>query len=220
MKQHLVAAFLLAGMSTAAVAKPEVGVGVNVGTLGLGVAATFAINERLNARVGVTKGSLNFEEELDGVDYEGDLDIQSFSALLDWHPWQGTFRVTAGLVRNGSDVTADAQINKEIEIGGTTYQVNDIGSVSGKVDMGQTAPYIGVGWGNAVNNKSGSFRFAADIGVILGDSPDISLKVEDPNNLVNQADIDAEMKKLQDDIDDISALATYPFINIGMSYHF
>ena len=85
--------------------------------------------------------------------------------------------------------------------------------MNGVVDFKSTAPYFGVGWGNATN---GRFGLALDLGVVLQGIPQVSLTAtglvsSDPNFV---QELNREVQELENDI---SAFKYYPVISLGQS---
>ena len=71
-------------------------VGLHGGTLGLGVNAGYDFSNDLAIRGLVNYFNLDFEKEKAGNKYDGELDLRSVGLVLDWHPFWGAFRVSAG----------------------------------------------------------------------------------------------------------------------------
>ncbi len=97
-----------------------------------------------------------------------------------------------------------------------------------QVGFNSIAPYLGVGWGNAVK-KGSQWRFSLDAGVLFQGSPEAkfttsgtvdagagagAISVNDP---LFQNDIDKEEQNLNDELKDFKAL---PVISLGTSYRF
>jgi hypothetical protein len=117
-----------------------------------------------------------------------------------------------------------AQLSGQVTIGNITYQASDLGSLTGLVDFDSVAPYLGIGWGNAVSADK-KWGFTADLGVVFQGSPNIDLNATLGStaaaNGVTQAQLDAEVAReeanLTDDLDDFDV---YPVIAFGASYRF
>ena len=202
------------------------GVTPEIGTLGIGASVTKSVSDNVNARVGLNafKYGADFEEE--EVEYEADLNLFNVSTVVDYHPWKKSgFRLTGGLVFNNNNVSGNGKPNdnQEFEYNGNTYTSDQIRSVDAKVSLpNKVAPYLGIGWGNAV--KPGNrFAFSLNLGVMFTGSPqvDLSADIDEsvPNNIRQDIirDIEAERKEIEDDID---GFGVYPVLSIGASYHF
>ena len=202
------------------------GITPEIGTTGIGASVTKSVSPNVNARVGLNafKYGADFEEQ--DVKYEADLNLFNVSTLVDYHPFKKSgFRLTGGLVFNNNNVSGNAKPNgnQEYEYNGNTYRSDQIKSVDAKVSLpNKVAPYLGIGWGNAV--KPGNrFAFSLNLGVMFTGSPNFDLSAEiDPSVDAGtrqqiQSDIEAERKKIEDDI---NGFGVYPVLSIGASYHF
>ncbi|MEM7210187.1 MAG: hypothetical protein AAF434_20365 [Pseudomonadota bacterium] len=195
----------------------DVGVGVNVGTLGAGINATFNINDYFNARLGYNSLSLDEEQTEDDIDYDVEFDLKTTELMLDWYPFSGSFRTTIGYIANGSDVSGSASITDATEVGSVTVTE---GSLTSDLDFDSSAYYFGVGWGNPMGDSEG-FSFVSDIGVIALGEPTFSITgvtvVSSVGNVeVTQEDIDEQEADTQEDIDDV----LWPVARIGVVYRF
>ena len=192
-----------------------IGITGRAGTLGLGIEVTQSLVPMINVRGGVNWFNYSFDGTESGVHYDIDLKLKSFSALVDLHPipLMG-FRLTGGIIfnSNGLEMQSD-QISGSVTIGGETYTESQAGTLNGIVDFESTAPYFGIGWGNAANSRIG---LAIDLGVALQGSPQVELSAT--GTLANtQEFIDelrAEEAELQDSLD---GFKYYPVISVGLS---
>jgi hypothetical protein len=219
-------AVLALGLCVPLFAQAELGAYLKAGTLGVGGGVGYGINDMLTARVGYTVLNLSRDLSTDDVDYKGDVKLGGGEALLDWHPFEGTFRVTGGAIFSRNKIDVDAKLNHSpIFINGTPYDVNDIGSIDGAVKFNSTVPYLGIGWGN-IAGKNGHFHFIVDMGVEFMGSPKVELSGGCAATFA--ASNPAECAQLQDDIkaeedelnDDVSNYKWWPVINVGVAYRF
>lgn len=203
-------------------AHAEFGIYAKLGTYGLGGGIGYGITDTLTARLGYTAFNYDVDIETDDVDYDGEVKIGGGELVLDWHPFSGTFRLTAGLVANRNKIDVDAKANQPVTINGTTYSASQVGSLNGTVDFKSTAPYLGIGWGN-VAGKNGNFHFIADIGVVFQGSPDVELNGTCGASLTlsqcNQ--FQSNVRVEEDDLnDEVSDMKHWPVINFGVGYRF
>lgn len=207
------AAVILAASGSASAL--DLGVGVKAGTLGAGVEFGVSLTESIKARVGVNSYTASDSRTEDGVDYEGDLDLESTALLFDWHPFSGIFKFTAGYVFNSNKLDMTAQLDNatSYDIGGQTYTGAQLGKLTGSVDMGSGA-YVGFGWGNVPAEGLG---FTFEIGVFEQGKPSVSLSADDPFNMISDADLRQEEQNLEDDM---SEFEIYPVVSLGISYGF
>lgn len=199
----------------------HIGVGAKVGTLGYGVEVSVPVlQDKLNVRVGLNTFSYDYDEQ-DGnteLAYKGDLSLQSLPLLVDWHPFNGGFRLSAGLVINSNEITATAECaTATCEFGNTQIPAAILGTTRLSVDLGGTQPYVGLGFGNSVSSND-RLSFVFDLGVVF---QDVAVKLTtsaacqaDPTCSSEAAQEEAE---LQDDVKDFDM---YPVLAFGLSYKF
>ena len=191
-------------------------IGGKVSTLGLGAELATGVADNVNARVGVNMLDLDLDEvELDDVEYDLGIDFFSFSALVDWHVFYDSFRITAGVVSMNHEIDLDAKgkPGETEEIGGSRYDWTDIGTLSGNADFDDLAPYVGIGWGDLLDpDKRVEIYF--DFGVAFIGSPDVKLNATGPTVL--PADLQKEQDELEDDLD----FGFYPVLSTGLVFRF
>ena len=169
MKKYLATIGLMIGLTSVGMAQADVGVSAGIGTTGLGLHLSTPIQaESLNARFGINAWNYSYSGSASSVDYNYKMKLQTFDALLDWFPMQGVFRLSGGVVYNGTKVTATAKpsAGSTYTFNGQTYLATDVGSATGAIDFRKAAPYLGIGFGNAVEKDKG-WGMSSDIGVLF-----------------------------------------------------
>jgi hypothetical protein len=216
-------ALLAIGMSAPVAAFAGTGdlaLGVKGGTAGIGGEVTIGVIDNLNFRTGYNFFNYDGNTTESDIDYDYELKLRSIPLLVDLHPFGGGFRVTSGIFLNHNEVTSTATAQGSYDIGGKTYSAAEIGSLDGKVDFRTTAPYLGIGWGNAVDDGN-PLSFSLDIGVMFQGTPKVSITPKDVQAGVDTAllqdNIDREIADVKDDIDN---LKYYPIISLGVAYKF
>lgn len=211
-----------AGALDATRALAAAGASLKVGTLGVGADVTIGISGKLNARANLNyfKFGKTFTEDEDeeggGGTVEPKLDLLSIGALLDWHPWAQGFRASAGLYLNKNKLDLTAETSDTVEINEHEYFVSDIG---GKVDFNSLAPYLGIGYGNAVQ-ANGRWHFSLDVGAMFSGSPKVSLHATSSDPAL-QSQLDADIAGEVEDIeDDLKVFKIHPVVSLGVSYRF
>lgn len=217
----IAAAGLLAGLAGAAHA--DIGITGEVGTTGIGGHASLPLNPQLNLRVGFGRLGYSYSGHTDSVDYDLSLKGRTYDALLDWYPTAGaSFRVTAGIVYNGNkiDVRAKPGATGNYTLQGNVYSAADVGQVTGKVDFGKLAPYLGVGW--STGQKEKGWSVSSDVGLMFQGSPRTTLGNSGCNAGAAvcdrfQADVQREAAALNSEVGKFKA---YPVLRIGLNYKF
>ncbi|MCB1659039.1 MAG: hypothetical protein KDI39_12505, partial [Pseudomonadales bacterium] len=131
---------------------------------------------------------------------------------------------------NGLDLKASCPTSCDID--GQSYKSAPDGQIKAAIDLGDNAPYLGIGWGNAM--KDGRVYAKLDLGVLFQDDPKASLTatgtfqdvnnplivVNTSNNAAFQQQVANEEKDLQKELDDSGSMNLYPVINFSIGYRF
>lgn len=199
---------------------PSLAITPRTGTLGHGADLSLPLAENLNLRVGYGRYTKTKDVTESDVNYNGKLTLSGGMLVADWFPFGGNFRVSAGAIKNQSKVEIAAKPNGTVTFNGVTYNGGDI-HADGKISFEKTAPYIGLGYGNATARSR--IGFFAEFGLAY-QKPDATLTANcnlggtscasDPNFANNVA---AEQRELQADADDIK---WFPVVQLGMSIRF
>ena len=218
MKRILISILALAAAASSARAE-GVAAGLKIGTLGPGVEAVAYLAPKLNLRGAFNYINFSFDGSVEGIDYEADFDLSSFEALMDFHPFENGFRITAGAVfnENKADLTGTTD-DDTIEIGDTDFPTAAVGELVGSAEYDNIAPYIGIGYGNAVADNV-DFTFSFDLGVMFQSEPEVSLSATGP--IRNDPTFQAELAKEEGDAQDFAdKLKIYPVLSFGICYYF
>lgn len=190
-------------------------------TTGYGVELIMGGNN-LSGRVGYNKYNYNKTGTTNTMDFDFKLKLQSVSALADWYPFEGKFRISGGLYNNKSkiEMTGVPGAGATYTFNGTSYNANTaVSSVQGRISFNPTAPYLGIGWGNPVAKGKG-WGMVSDIGVIFQGSPKYTLTATCaagfPGCAALQADVAAEQAKQQTDLN--NSFRKWPVLSIGLTY--
>jgi hypothetical protein len=196
-----------------------------VSTLGVGASITKSITPNFNARVGINGLGVGADITETDVTYKADLNLSNISTVIDYHPFQNSgFRLTGGLVFQDNNIKGQGTpTNNSITIGNDTYTSNDLQSVDAKVSFpNSVAPYVGIGWGNAV--KPGRrWGFSFNLGVMFTGSPEIDITPTYGPSITPavQNEIDTSIQQEVRDLeDDLEWLNIYPVLSLGISYQF
>jgi len=195
-------------------------VGLKFGTLGLGLDLSTPLTEKTSVRFNINGFTYSDTQEIDDVSYDGDLDLLTVGALLDYYPTSTNFRLSGGVYYNDNKFsgTAVPTATTVVELNGVDYGVNDIGRVDSEVTFDKFAPYLGLGWGNQATESG--WGFSLDVGAMYHGEPESEIDVVINNATIEQQirdDVEAEKKSAQDDI---SSYKFYPVVMVGVNYSF
>jgi hypothetical protein len=239
----LSAALLAASSSASAI---DFGVGVKAGTVGFGVDVSFVLTQTINFRLSATQADFSENDTIDmedegnraQVDAKLDLDFGSTALLIDWYPFDGTFHVTAGMMKNNSKATVTGNlVGGTATIEGNTYDIATAfangGATSGTLSFGDSfEPYVGIGWGRKADDDPG-LSLSFEVGVVMMD-PKIDLVPPDlqggsvtaTDSLGNTVTVDttqfnADFTEAEATANqDLEDFEMYPVISLGLNYAF
>ena len=207
---------------------PKLQAGLHAGLGGAGVHFDYPVSEKIRIRGVGNYLQWDFDEEAGGVQYKGDLNLQSYGVALDWHPTGGGFRAGIGAFLNNNEVDANAEDNM-LDIGGTEYNAR----VNANLSFEKFAPYAGIGYGG---DLAPGFNFYLDLGVLYTGEPELTMdgnlrggascnfSVDKDSNATAtgdcmnlQSDLAAEHRDAKDDL---AKVKFYPVAAFGVSYRF
>lgn len=207
------------------------GVGVYGGTTGIGGYVTYEVQEWLYIRGQLGGFSYSMSNEIDGVDYDGDLSLFSGGITANFIPFYKKpvadgFRISLGLfgVDNKLGIVASSP-GQSIDIGNAnTFTLGSGDRIEGETGLSSLAPYIGLGW-DWYFGADDQFILSLDAGVQFVGKPDVSLAAtgtfadfaaQNPTlNLQNE--IDAEITSIRDDVDKYQY---FPLVSLGFMWRY
>lgn len=186
-----------------------------ISTLGAGLEVAKGFTPNFGVRAGFNYFSYGYDATESDVSYDLELELKNFAILADWHPFEGAFRLSGGILFNGNGLTGQAKPTSLVAIGNADY---DLTSVNLDISYNSIAPYLGLGWDTTFGDDD-NWGFAFDLGLIYSGSPDAGLSVAGPDstNPLLVDDIERERKELQDDLD---TLKWWPVVSAGLVYQF
>jgi len=201
------------GLASTDAAAIETALTAKLGSLGMGVEGTFGLAEHFNARLGLNRFDYDRSETISSNRYDFNLKLKSISLFADWHPFGSAFRFTAGLMSNSNELSGSST-SDSLDIGNRTY--TNVG-LDAKLDFDSAAPYLGVGWGNALAVGKG-WGFNVDLGVMFQGAGNVNLTPTGAAaSFIDPADVAMEEQNFEDDI---KTYKYYPVFSFGVSYKF
>jgi hypothetical protein len=202
---------------TVSVASADIGVDVRFGTLGTGVMLFKDFGESFSVGLALNTYDRTTDKSVDDIDYDFGLDFKTVGLLANWHPFNGTFRLTAGLYKNDNKVDLAAKLTpgQTYTVGDSSYVASASDSIGGNLTFNDTASYLGVGWGGAPGS---TFGLSLDIGALYQASPKLSLAGTGVFATgAGAADVETERQQAEDDLKEFR---WYPVFSAGLYYRF
>jgi len=198
-------------------ASADAALGVKVGTLGLGIEGSFDLTPKWGIRGSLNQYDYSYEDDLDGVEYDGDLELSSAALLADFRPFESGFRLSGGAVFNDNTIRGVALPDAVYEIGDTFYTLEETGTLTAIADFDSVAPYVGLGYDFG---RQSNFRVNLELGVLFQGEAAVRFDSTGgtlSNDPTLRAELDREAEISQDDLEDYDI---YPVLSIGFSYAF
>jgi len=219
-------AVVLATTLAAATAHAEIGAAVTatLGTTGAGVHLVVPMESNLNGRFGINYFKHDFDKRTGGINYDAKGKLQTFDVLFDWYVIADSpFRLTGGILYNGNEIKGRGRpnANGQYLINGRGYTAADVGTLDANVDFQKAAPYIGIGWGNALTPDQ-RWNFSADLGTFYQGKAHVNLVSRGCTSsrvtcTVLAADVAHEEARLAEELSDYKF---FPVLRASVSYSF
>lgn len=213
----LSASLLLAVPAYAVDLPGKSGVTVSAGTLGVGIEIAHTLPlANLTGRLAWNGYSYSYDDAIDGVEYELDLDLNTVTALLDWRPWGQLTHFTAGLVYNNNGIDFVGAPAASYQIGNLNLPATEVGRLTGTVGFDELVPYLGLGWNIPVAPKT---ALSLELGVMFQGAPQLALSADGPaaSDPTFQAELERERQAAQQELDNYEY---YPVVALGIQRRF
>lgn len=206
-------------------------IGVGASTMGIGIDAATTLSRHFMLRAGVDiMPGIAFNGDVDvdvsGVSYQstvnlkGDMGRTQGNVLLNIYPFKkSSFFITAGAFFGGNKLVSVTGHSQELQdlyneygdmagiiIGDYKLPIDKNGNVGGGIEVSNFRPYVGLGFGRIVSDKS--FSVMLEMGVQFHNTPKVYTDNGDLNTLLSTTDVDDEYTKIMD------KLTVYPVIKL------
>lgn len=212
-------AAILALMGAGRLPAADLGASLKIGTPGFGGDVTVGIHDKVNLRAGLNYFTLRFSPDAymrNDHHITVDVRLTSLPVLIDWHPFETSFRFSAGLAWNNNRFSARAEPGDELDFNDRSYVVEDF---YGEMTFLRMTPYIGIGYGNALQ-EDGRWTVSLDVGVFYHGAPQIDARATAMHPLL-QPSLDADLAREVDDLENnLAFFMFYPVVSLGFSYRF
>lgn len=227
----LILSFFISSFFQPSLLAYEVGIGAR--SMGKVIEVGKKIGDSLNLRLAVASdyetGDIQYstsdEIQVDSI-LSGDLgqwNTSHSSLLIDYHPWEGSFRLTLGITDN---LLTWSVLNSQVE----SFTINGNPTPDGIVESTEleiwftdgVSPYFGMGWASGFG-KSKGFSLNGDIGVmttsdfvVMFDANCVAGKIFSSECEQIKEDVKKELEELQSE----EKINLLPLIGLGISYKF
>lgn len=192
---------------------------LNAGTTGVGAEVQLSLGPVFVVRGGLDTLGYDFDESYGDIDYSGRFDFDTVSAFVDLHPFLNGFLISGGVYVGDRTINLNGQPTAPVEIGGATFTPAQVGTLSGRIKLSDTAPFVGVGYDDSFI-REGRWGFRGMVGVAWSQDPEVGLSSsggslsDDP---AFRARLEQEAREIQQDAED---KALFPVVQLGVTARF
>jgi hypothetical protein len=153
------------------------------------------------------------------------LSLLTTSLRLDWHPFAGRFRASAGWLRNENDLSTRLQGNGVVSYQGVARSTSDLGLLTGSARFAKQSPYLGIGWGNNRGAGPATLRYSLDIGAFRLRQPSVAYGGQGPIDQALNAYVPGDYAAWRaaaeyESEQRLGRIRYYPVISFGLVYLF
>lgn len=197
-------------------ADSNLGVGVKAGTLGFGFEGRWQALPFVDFRLGANIYDYTDNRNEAGINWDGDLSLETYYLTGNFHFPASPFRVTAGAFSNGNEIDLVSTESSSFDLGGIDFPASVVGTLSSNTSFEDIAPYLGIGYDFEMFGKAG---FNLDFGVLWQGEPNVTLDATGTGvgNPIFDAALENERQQLEDVMNDLKA---WPVISLGFVYNF
>jgi hypothetical protein len=216
---------------------PRVGIGVMVGTLGIGGQVAVRVLRPLNIRAGFSGLGIGYNFSNDGIDYGARVRLEGAPVTADFFFFHGMHVSGGGLLYNGTRITGTAAVSSgtTFTLNSVTYESSTSEPVTGTVGVNfrKAAPLLGFGFGNLVPRGHRHWSITSDFGVAFTGSPNTALNLAGlacpPGvtsgasclNVATNASIQSNVVAEQASVNSkLKFFKIYPIFSLGFGYAF
>ncbi len=183
----------------------DISIEVGVSALGLQVSPETRISDNARVRGLFTFGDVSETESVDGNSFSASISTESFGAMLDYYPSGDNFRISAGLVSGGYEITGNVD---ELTFDGTTYETDFSLTLQ---ERDSIAPVLGLGY----VRKSSQVSFFVEGGLRFN-TLELTTTGQDALSAADRTAYEADLAEVNDDLDG----DFLPFFTLGASVSF
>lgn len=191
-----------------------------VGLAGYGAVMEWAADNTWSVSAGYTGARFNFETHTNDADYDGKVHLGNPQLMVNWSPFDGYFRVSAGTYFQDSEFNLTARRNAagNLVLNGVNYPQGTIDSFTANALYSQSVvPALSLGW-QTPQNRSG-LGYSVNLGGIYTGRPKVTASATGPqaNTPQGRTGVEYERQQLEKDLAKYRVL---PILQAGLLFRF
>ncbi|MDP9038686.1 MAG: hypothetical protein M3O02_05340 [Acidobacteriota bacterium] len=211
----------------------KLAVGVEGGTLGVGVQLATPLTRTLTLRGGADFLNFGYGLAIDASQYEGQAHLRSGHVSIDWHPLGGGFRISPEALLFESAFSASVYVTggKSFELGSTSYISSASDPVHGSASISMShhiMPALTIGWGNMLGQRSRRWSVPFEIGAAYTGHYTVSLELAGTACLTTftcmstgSPQVQSSRQQQENDLNEtMKRFQIYPILSTGFAYRF
>lgn len=213
---HLLYCLSICACATPVAAAEGVRLGLKAGTLGLGAETTWQPRPWVDFRGGFNLFDYREAGAQSGVNYDATLRLRTLYATANFHTEESPLRFTAGVFVNGNELGLVSRDAGSIELGGTIYTAEEVGTLTGVTAFSEVAPYAGLGFDFGLTDQVG---LTFDVGLLVQGDPGVTLEAD--GTLADDPSFMASLEEERNELDrELEKLKAYPVVSLAVSFDF
>ena len=192
---------------------------LNAGTTGVGAEVQLSLGPVFVVRGGIDTLGYDFDQSYSDVDYSGRFDFDTAAGFVDLHPFLNGWLISGGVYVGDRTFNLNGRPTASVEIGGATFTPAQVGTLSGRIKLSDTAPFVGVGYDDALI-REGRWGLRGIVGVAWSQEPEVGLSSEGgtlSNDPTFRARLEQEARDIQQDAEDKTF---FPVVQLGVTARF
>ncbi len=192
---------------------------LNAGTTGVGAEAQLSLGPVLVLRAGIDTLGYDFDESYGDVDYTGRFDFDTVSGFVDVHPFLNGFMISGGAYVGDRTINLNGRPTAPVDIGGATFTPEQVGTLSGRIKLSDTAPFVGIGYDDSFY-REGTWGLRGLVGLAWSQKPEVGLSASGgslSNDPAFRARLEQEARDIQEEAED---KAFFPVVQVGLTARF
>ena len=192
---------------------------LNAGTTGVGAEVQLSLGPVFVLRGGIDTLGYDFDETYSDIDYSGRFDFDTVSGFVDLHPFLNGVLISGGAYVGNRTINLNGRPTAPVDIGGATFTPAEVGTLSGRIKLSDTAPFVGVGYDDSFY-REGTWGFRGMVGVAWSQEPEVGLSSSGgtlSNDPIFRARLEQEAREIQEDAKD---KALFPVVQLGVTARF
>lgn len=217
MNRFVFLATSVALLSAPSLASAQLGIAARAGTLGIGGEAALGLSDRIVVRGGMGITTLEVSTTFDDIEVDLELPDSWYNVGVDLY-LNGALRLGGGMLFKTDDPTVTGVLDGPVDIGGQTFEPEEIGTLTGRLESDGQAPYLLIGFGK---HTSTGFGLSLDIGAAFTGEPDVTLDAQG-GTFSDQPELemrlDQEARNFEEDMKPY--LRIWPILSLGLRFGF